>query len=82
MSVENLPTNKEIQYNNIIIIKVGIPILRIQMTQSINVDMKISMSSKTGHGHQTYTVDPCHYDSNLNIATKNTLWIYVLKTQI
>jgi hypothetical protein len=49
------------------------------MTQSINVDMQISMSSKTGHGHQTYTVDPCHYDSNMNIATKNTLWIYVLR---
>jgi hypothetical protein len=39
-------------------------------------------SSKTGHGHQTYTVDPCQYDSNMNIATKNTLWIYVLRTQI
>ena len=40
------------------------------MTQSINVDMKRSMSSKTGHSHQTYIVDPCQYDSNLNIATK------------
>jgi hypothetical protein len=56
--------------------------LRIQMNQNINADMRRSMSSKTGHGHQTYTVDPCQYDSNLNIATKNTLWIYVLKTQI
>jgi hypothetical protein len=51
------------------------------MTQRINADMQRSMSSKTGHGHQTYTVDPCRYDSNLNIATKNTLWIYALKTQ-
>jgi hypothetical protein len=41
--------------------------------------MQISMSGKIGHGHQKYTVDPCHYDSNLNIATKNTLWIYVLR---
>ena len=49
------------------------------MTQSINADMKRSMSSKTGNGHKTYTMDPCQYDSNLNIATKNTLWIYVLK---
>jgi hypothetical protein len=40
------------------------------MTQSINADMQISMSSETGHGHETYTVDPCLYDSNLNIATK------------
>jgi hypothetical protein len=62
--------------------EVGIPILIIQMNQSINADMKISMSSKTIHGHQEYTVDPCQYDSNLNIATKNTLWIYVLKTQV
>jgi hypothetical protein len=38
--------------------------------------MQRSMSSKTSHGHQTYTVDPCHYDSNLNIATRHTLWIY------
>jgi hypothetical protein len=46
------------------------------MNQIINADMRRYMSSKTGHGHQTYTVDPCQYDSNLNIATKNTLWIY------
>ena len=32
--------------------------------------MRISMSSKTSHGHETYTVDPYRYDSNLNIATK------------
>jgi hypothetical protein len=44
--------------------------LIIQMNQSINVDMQRSMSSKIVHGHQKYTVDPCHYDSNLNIATK------------
>ena len=55
-----------------IITEVGIPILKIQMTQSINADMRRSMSSKTGHGHQTYTVDPYQYDSNMNIATKNT----------
>ena len=53
-----------------IITEVGIPILIIQMNQSINANMQISMSSKTGHGHQTYTVDPCQYDPNLNIATK------------
>jgi hypothetical protein len=40
------------------------------MTQRINVNMRRSVSSKTGHGHKTYTVDPCQYDSNLNIATK------------
>ena len=45
------------------------------MTQSINADMRRSMSSKIGHGHQTYTVDPCHYDSNMNIATKNTICV-------
>jgi hypothetical protein len=28
------------------------------------------MSSKIGHGYQTYTVDTCQYESNLNIATK------------
>jgi hypothetical protein len=82
-TVGRKPANKQgntVQYY--IITEVGIPILRIQMTQSINADMQRSMSSKIGHGHQTYTVDPCQYDSNLNIATKNTLWIYVLKTQI
>ena len=62
--------------------ELAIPILRIQMNQSINADMRRSMSSKTGHGHQTYTMDPCQYDSNLIIVTKNTLWIYVLKNQI
>jgi hypothetical protein len=59
-----------------------IPILRIQVTQSISVDMKRSMSNKIVHGHQAYIVDPCHYDLNMNIATKNRLWIYVIKTQI
>jgi hypothetical protein len=34
------------------------------------------MSSKTGHGHQTYTVDLCVKDSNLNIAMRHTMWIY------
>ena len=47
------------------------------MNQIINANMRISMSSKRGHGHQTYTMNPCRYDSNLNIATKNTLWICV-----
>jgi hypothetical protein len=35
------------------------------------------MSSNTGHGHQTYTMDPCHYDSNLNSPQKYTLDICV-----
>jgi hypothetical protein len=33
--------------------KVGIPMLRSQMNRIINV----------GHGHQSYTVDPCHQNA-------------------
>ena len=64
------------------------------MTKRINADMRRSMSRTIGHGHQTYTVDPCQYDfkskhshqkytvdlcvkdSNLNIDTIHTMWIY------
>jgi hypothetical protein len=52
------------------------------MTQSINVDMKKSMSSKTIHGHQTYTMDPCQYDSNLNIATVGDAFVFSSPSQI
>jgi hypothetical protein len=29
------------------------------------------------HSHEKYTVDLCYKDSNLDIATRNTRWIYV-----
>jgi hypothetical protein len=29
------------------------------------------------HSHEKYTVDLCYNDSNLDIATRNTRWIYV-----
>jgi hypothetical protein len=50
--------------------EVGIPILKPQMDVIMNV----------GHGHQSYTVDPCR--QIYCIATKNTLWIYARRLKL
>jgi hypothetical protein len=82
--IRNLQTTKHLQ--NIIYInsEVGIPILRSQTDDIIDM----------GHGHQSYTVDPCRQNiavtgihcesmreiSNQDgIATRHTQWIYVLQ---
>ena len=33
---------------------------------------------KYEHSHQKYTMDLCVKDSNLNIDTRHTLWIYAI----
>jgi hypothetical protein len=50
--------------------EVGIPILRSQMDDIMNV----------GHSHQSYTVDPCC--QKYCIATRNTLWIYARRLKV
>jgi hypothetical protein len=47
------PANNQefVEYNTIS--EVGIPMLRPQMNEITNV----------GHGHQSYTVDPCHQNA-------------------
>jgi len=44
------PTNNQASAQYYIISEVGIPMLRPRMNEIISV----------GHGHQSYTMDPCH----------------------
>ena len=64
------PVNNQasVEYNTIF--EVGIPMLRSQMNGITNVS----------HGHQLYTVDPCH--QKCYITTRNTLWIYVRRLEL
>jgi hypothetical protein len=47
------PANNQASAQYYTMSEVGIPMFRLQMIEIINVS----------HGHQLYTVDPCHQDS-------------------
>jgi hypothetical protein len=62
--------------------EVGIPMLRLQMIEIINVVMATNYTLwihviKILHSHQEYTVDLCIRKLKLDIATRHTKWIYV-----